>query len=189
MHTVSHAITAQWIRVHREPHGHWGALCLSQHIRYEYCSFQPRDQATAGPFFTCPEAREPSAQTHPHSQHPACPGLTCLLVRRGSLWGSLQEPQISLWKVPPALQLLQQTRSDTVLMDGRPLEAPVTMQSCRHYSYILHSPPVPQPPETRGSGQCHLLDFMTKCSHSRKGQGPWGCLPSLGGQVRLLPHG
>lgn len=57
------------------PMGCWGALHLSQHVRYERCSLQPRDQATAGPFFTCPEAREPCAQTHSHSQHPAWPDL------------------------------------------------------------------------------------------------------------------
>lgn len=91
------------------------------------------------------------------------PGLTCLLVRCGSLLEPLQEPQISPGKVPPAPQLLQQTRSDTVLVDGRRGEAPVTMQSCRHCTYILHGPLGPshhsdyrdRRPRPMSPAQCH----------------------------------
>lgn len=115
------------------------------------------------------------------------PGMTCLLVRCGSLWGPLQEPQSSPWKVPPALQ---QTRSDTVLMDGR---GGRLLSLCRAAGTAAMSWTAPLCPattvatETEGLGQCHLINDMSKGNRPREGQGPWGCLPSPGWQVRLLP--
>lgn len=87
-------IMAQGYEHTGSPTGHWSALCLSQHIRYEHCSLQPRDQATPGPFFTCPEPREPSAQTHPHSQHPAWPDLPVgeMWISVGTTSGATDQP-------------------------------------------------------------------------------------------------
>lgn len=94
-----------------------------------------------------------------------------------------------MWKVPPASQLLQQTRSDT----AHGWQARGGSCHCAELQALqLHPAQPPCAPattvatETEGSGQCHLLSVMSKGSLSREGQGPWGCLPSLGGQVGLL---
>lgn len=63
--------------------GHWGALHLSQHIRYEHCSLSQEIKPQLA--LSSPAHRqEDQTQTHSHSQHLAWPDLPA-----GEMWISV----------------------------------------------------------------------------------------------------
>lgn len=176
----------QWVQsTQGHPMEHQGAQYLSQHARHECCSPWPSNPPKTGPFFTCLEARQPSAhpaQGHPQSQHPAWPGLARPSARCRSLQKQIQEPHISPWKVPPAPQLLQQTQ---VLQRAHACQARGDSCCCvepqapqLHPAWPCCVPATTTPMEAGGSGQCHRPNVMSKGS-PREGQGLWGCLLRL----------
>lgn len=102
MHVVSHTTTATaGTSTQGRPTGHRGAQRLSQHAQHKCCSHQARDPPKTGPFFSCLEARQPSAppaQGHPHSS--ALPDLpvseTQICARTGQHGAQTPNPSDSI---------------------------------------------------------------------------------------------
>lgn len=180
----------QQVRAPGAPHGMPGAQHLSQHTRHKCCSPLLSNPPKTGLFFPCLEARQPSAhpdQGHPHSQHAAWPGLLIgeTRISVGTNSGATDQPVEGPTSILVALADQGLTTCSCVSGERRvlpPCRAPgTTAMSCtaplcpRHHSVN----------EAGRSGQCHLPNVISKGSPYREGQGLWGCLPSLWGQVRL----
>lgn len=140
------------------PMGHWGTQHLSQHNQARVLQPPAQRPTQSCLFFTCLETRQPSAhpaQGHPCSQHPAWPGLPVSETRvsTGTNSGATDQPEEGPTSAPapPA-----EHRSDGNPRGVRQEEAPATMQSPRHHSYIPHGPAVPQSPQCLWRQEAHV---------------------------------